>query len=147
MVKRIRQRKNKKGAALLEMAIVVSLLVWLTVGGAWLIMLLRNAQYVTNAVRYGARIAVRADATIEDVNNAIADLLGPDRADISNWTLKFYRADTDPPLEITNLSVEVGIPIMVKISVPHGDLAGIIPFVTKVNWDLVASNTLTKEGP
>jgi hypothetical protein len=52
--------------------------------------------------------------------------------------------------QINDISVEVGIPITVEVTVPHENVDIVpVPFVTELepeNWKLGASATMTKEG-
>lgn len=150
-------KKNHRGAAAVEMAIVLPLLLMLTLGAIRYGWLFLKAQQITNAARYATRIAIRADATVDEVIGAIDALFDPNRADISGHTVRFYRTDPNAATggedltEIYDVSVEVGVPITVTITVPHENVdIMVVPFVTELEpdgWPLGASTTMTKEGP
>jgi len=146
-----KQKKNRRGAAAVEMAIVLPLLLMLTLGAIRYGWLFLKAQQITNAARYATRIAIRADATVGEVIGAIDALFDPSRANISESTVKFYRTDEEVLTEIYDFSVEVGVPITVEITVPHENVDIIaVPFVSELEpdgWCLGASMTMTKEGP
>lgn len=151
------RKKNHRGAAAVEMAIVLPLLLMLTLGAIRYGWLFLKAQQITNAARYATRIAIRDNATAAEVIAAIDALFDPSRANISGHTVKFYRTDIDAGTgaevvtEIADFSVEVGVPITVGITVPHENVdIMVVPFVTELEpdgWSLGASMTMTKEGP
>jgi len=149
-------KKNRRGAATVEMAIVLPLLLMLTLGGIRYGWLFLKAQQITNAARYATRIAVRDNATVDEVVGAIDALFDPNRANISGHTVTFYRTDIDVNgvdvlTEIEDVYVAVGVPITVKITVPHENVdIMIVPLLGELepdDWSLGASTTMTKEGP
>ena len=149
------RKKNRRGAATVEMAIVFPLLLMLTLGGIRYGWLFLKWQQITNAARYATRIAIRADATVGEVSGAIDTLFDPNRADISGHTVKFYKTEyvdgAEVLTEIFDVSEDVGVPITVEITVPHENVdIMIVPLVTDLEpdgWKLGASTTMTKEGP
>jgi len=149
------RKKNHRGAAAVEMAIVLPLLLMLTLGAIRYGWLFLKAQQITNAARYATRIAIRADATVDEVTGAIDALFDPSRANISGHTVKFYKTEIDAGgaeilTEIANVSEDVGVPITVEITVPHENVdIMVVPFMELEpdGWCLGASTTMTKEGP
>lgn len=110
-------RCRARGALLVEAAIVLPLLLMLTFGlleYGWLFL---KAEQVANAARHGARKAIVADATEEEVKTAIATLM-------TNAGLTSYTP------EISSLTVEKGeiVTVTVTVSVignPQVDLFGL----------------------
>ena len=145
------RKKNRRGAAAVEMAIVLPLLLMLTLGAIRYGWLFLKAQQITNAARYSTRIAIRDNATVGEVMGAIDALFDPSRANISGHTVRFYRTDEEVLTEIADFSVGVGVPITVKITVPHENVDIMaVPLLTELEpdgWNLGASTTMTKEGP
>ena len=153
--------KNKKtryhGTTIVEAAIIFPLLLLITLGIIEYSWLFLKAQQITNAARYATRIAVRADATASEVMDTIDALFDPNRADISGHTVRFYRTDPNAATggedltEIYDVSVDVGVPFTVKITVPHENVdIMIVPLLGELEpdgWLLGASTTMTKEGP
>ena len=128
--KKIRYR----GVALVEAALVFPILLLLTFGAIEYGWLFLRAQQITNAARQGARVAIRPDATVGDVEAVIASLMGA--AEISY----------DPPT-ISDINPEVGMPVTVSITVPCANIAIINIPLLPLPENLGASVTMSKEGP
>ncbi len=148
---RTKKQTRYRGLATVEVAIVFPLLLLLTLGCIRFGWLFLKAQQITNAARYATRIAVRDNATVGEVRGAIDALFDPSRANISGYTVRFYKTDVDGLTEIADFSVGVGVPITVKITVPHENVDIMaVPLLTELEpdgWKLGASTTMTKEGP
>ena len=158
-------KKNRRGAAAVEMAIVLPLLLMLTLGAIRYGWLFLKAQQITNAARYGARIAILPNSTNNDVEQAIRDLFALVNIPyIAGETVSYSTPVEDPDtgdveyVPIDNISYDeegkaysVGFPITVTVTVPHENVdIMVVPFVTELEpdgWPLGASTTMTKEGP
>ena len=89
MLKRI---KNQRGAALLETAITLPLILLITVGIFEFGRAYQTWQVLTNAAREGARIAVLPDYTDADVNNSVRNYLTSGRlTNASTATISIVR--------------------------------------------------------
>ncbi len=154
MVRRLK-KESRRGAATVEMAIVLPLLLMLTLGAIRYGWLFLKAQEITNATRMGARIAVLPDATVARVQSFIDTLFAPGAANITGATVTFTEAVLDIDGNITGwvpstLDAEVGVPIKVKITVPHENVDIMpVPFVSELEpagWCLGAEVAMAKEG-
>jgi Flp pilus assembly protein TadG len=129
-------RKGRRGAALVEMAIVAPLLLLMTLGlieYGWVF--LRISQ-INQAARQGVRAAVRPDATEAQVTSNVSSMMNDAGMTNSGYTLTH-----------TDLAVAVGQPITVQISVNYSKLT-----LTGTNWialpaKLQGRATMAKEGP
>ena len=132
-------RNKSRGAAIIEMAIVLPLLLLLTMGlieYGWMVM---KQSELSDVTRYAARAAALPNATnalvLADVSTAmISDNLGG-----SGYTV------TMDPANVAG--VASGQPLKVTISVPYANI-GLLntPFIP-VPTNLSASVTMAKEGP
>ncbi len=138
MVKTQKQKKIRyRGLALIEMALVFPLLVLLTFGVIEYGWLFLKAQEITNAARYGARIAIRPTDT------AVGDAL----AAIDVLMARAGMADTGYGVTISPAVTEAGEAFEVKVTVPSANIA-----IMNAPWwplpeNLGASVTMAKEGP
>ena len=136
---KVSNKTRCRGAALVEMAIVVLLLFLLTFGiieYGWLFL---KAQQITNATRQGARVGVRWGATNANVIAAINTLM------TSAGMEGKYDTPTISPADIYPL--RGGIAITVTVTVPTVNIALVnIPLLPKPTY-ISASVTMAKEGP
>lgn len=128
--KKIRYR----GAATVEAALVFPLLLVLTFGVIEYGWLFLKAHQITNAARQGARVAIREDATLLEVQTAIDTLM-------ANAGISY-----DPP-DISDINPGVGNTVTVTITVPSQNVAIINIPLLPLPDQLVASITMSKEGP
>ena len=132
-------KKNRRGAAAVEMAIVLPLLLMLTLGGIKYGWLFLKAQQITNAARHGARIGIREGATIQDAKDAIFIVM--DSAGMGDiYTDQITQTDAVEPGLLPTLKVNVivdccDIDIMI--------IPGMLPTPEK----LIGTITMAKEGP
>ena len=68
-------RKNERGAALIETAITIPIILLISVGIFEFGRAYQTWQVMTNAAREGARIAILADKTDSDVQNTVRDYM------------------------------------------------------------------------
>lgn len=134
----INKTKNNKGAALVEMAIVLTLLVVLTFAVMEYGWMFFRIQQVSAAAREGVRDAVVPDATVADVINNVNTLMAA-------WGLDAGSVDISP----ANIEeLEPGEPVTVTVSVPYASvqllgMPGLFPTPTMLTSRVV----MAKEGP
>ena len=134
-----KQKSRYRGAAIVEAAVVFPLIFLLTFGVIEYGWLFLKAQQITNASRQGARIAIRADATGQQVLNAISVLMTDAGMAGSGYEVIISPADIS--------SLSVGAPLEVRITVPCANIAIInIPLLPKPE-NLSVAVAMAKEGP
>ena len=142
MVKTQKRKKIRyRGLAVIEMALVLPLLVLLTFGVIEYGWLFLKAQEITNAARYGARIAIRpVEGAVGDAEAAIHVLMA--RAGM---------ADTGYWVTILLVDTPSGTPehqaFEVKVTVPSANIALMNAPWWPLPENLGASVTMAKEGP
>ena len=129
---------RRRGAAMVEMALVLPLLIALLFGiieYGW--MFFRAAQ-VNQAARHGARTAVRPAASVEEVEDAVASVMDGAGLGDSGYTIVLTPED---------LVAEVGEPLTVEVSLEYGpqSLTGFDFLPTPES--LYGHSTMAKEGP
>ena len=125
------------GAATVEAAVVLPLLLLLTFGVIEYGWLFLKAHQITNAARHGSRIAVRPSATNAQVMGSISDLMSS--AEITGYQVTISPGDIS--------LVSVGETVEVGITVPWENVAIMnIPLLPKPT-NIQASVTMAKEGP
>lgn len=135
------KKMQRKGTATVEVAIVFSLLLMLTIGAIHYGWLFLKAQQITNAARMGARTAIRPDATIANVNTQVDALMTA--AGITGYTTTFLSEG----VVVSDIAFDVNTPVSVRITVPAANVNIIpMPFVGPETWNLGAEVTMAKEG-
>ena len=137
-------RHGRRGAALVELAIVMPILCLLTLGlmeYGWVFM---KISQINQAARHGVRIAVRPNSTTEEINSAVASLMTQAGIKAADYTLTYgtnvagNNGIIDPP---------VGDPIKLRISVNYDKLTltgtGLVPLPST----LQGYGAMAKEGP
>ena len=140
MVRRL--KKNRRGIATVEMALVLPLLLLLTMGAIRYGWLFLKAQQITNATRMGARTAVLPDATVAGVQANILALMTAGGMGASGYSVTFSPADITSLLVGESLTVRITVP-SANIDVMH------VPLFTDLEpaaWNLGAEVTMAKEG-
>ena len=133
------RKKNRRGAAAVEMAIVLPLLLLLTLGGIKYGYLFLKAQQITNAARHGARMAILPGKTTDEVKAIIINMLGNANITVTADDIDFNPGDIS--------SVGSGETITVRIIVPSAEVdIMIVPLFPNVE-NLGATVTMAKEGP
>ena len=132
----IRRPLGRRGGALVELAIVMPILCLLTLGlmeYGWVFL---KVSQVNQAARHGVRTAVRPDATTDNVKNAVAAMMTQAGIKAADYTLTY-----------TNITVGVGQPITVHVSVNYNKITltgtGLVPLPDKIQ----GVGTMAKEGP
>ena len=126
----------RRGAALVEMAIVIPILCLLTLGlmeYGWVFL---KVSQLNQAARQGVRTAVRPAATDATVTAAVSAMMTQAGIKAADYTLTY-----------TSLTVPVGQPITVHISVDYAKVTltgtGLVPLPNKIQ----GRGTMSKEGP
>ena len=132
-------RRTERGAALVELAIVLTLVMILTFGVMEYGWMFYQMQQVTAAAREGARDAVVPDATTGDVQATVDGLMASLGLGGSGYTVDIS------PLNIEEL--DPGEPVTVTVVVPYAniELLGMSWFPTPAT--LTSRVTMAKEGP
>ena len=132
----LRRDRSRRGAALVELAIVMPILCLLTLGlmeYGWVFL---KVSQLNQAARHGVRTAVRPDATTDNVNAAVAAMMTQAGLKAADYTLTY-----------TNIGVAVGQPITVHVSVNYNKITltgtGLVPLPDKIQ----GVGTMSKEGP
>lgn len=133
LTKQSRHRKTR-GAALVEMAIAMLVLIPLTFGLLEFGWIMYKLSQVNLAARNGVRVAVRPAATTTEVNDAVKAIM--DSAGMG---------DTGYTVVIKGLSDAVGSPVNVHVEVNYStiELIGLVPTPDFLPGDA----TMAKEGP
>ena len=108
-----RNRSRRRGATLVEFAIVAPLLFLLILGMLELGRMVMVEQFLTHAAREGARRGILEQATASDVETVVADYLSG--GTISGTTI------TVSPTELTDIGSRD--PVSVSISVPYDQVS------------------------
>lgn len=155
VIVRTRKENRCRGAAAVEYALTLPLFLLIAFGSlqyGWGFLL---AQRITNAARYGARVAVRADATTQDVYNAMYSLLSSNERELfAEEELAeaiTFEVNGDTCADITS-ATNVGDAITVTLTVPWSKIPLPAPFIgipknadgTPMN--IVGRVTMPKEG-
>ncbi len=129
---------GKRGAAIVEMALVLPLLIALTFGlieYGWLFL---KAEQMSDAARQGARVAILPTGTNALATAAIANQMQLDGLGASGYTVAFTPGDVSTPASGSTITVTVTVPY------PNIELVG-IPLVP-VPPTLTATVSMAKEG-
>ena len=138
----VRKRKGNRsrGAAAVEAALVMPILLLVTFGAMKYGWLFLRAQQITNAARYGARVAVRADASTDDVTTSIANLMTAAGMGDSGYNVTITQEG------VAWDELQAGNAITVTVIVPGANIdimdVSLFPDV----GDIGASVTMAKEG-
>ena len=147
MARLTRPQQQRRGAALVEMAIVMIVLFLLTFGIIEYGWLFQKLGHVTNAARQGARVAARPNATVTSVNAAVNAAMALGDIPSASYTI----AITSNDVAVSNLStVTPGQPVEVEVTVQYSDpVTGIginvpiIPVPAQIHSKMI----MVKEGP
>jgi Flp pilus assembly protein TadG len=128
-----RSRRARRGAAVVELAIVSPLLFAMLFGiieFGWLF----TAQHtMVNAAREGARLGVLQGSTVEEVQQRIREFLAPMRLD-DKVTMEISEATIDDPF------------FRVRLTVPREDVSLVGNFFGFVGGTLEGTAVMRKEG-
>lgn len=136
MPRLIRKNQFRSGAAMVEMAIVLPVLLILVLGlmeYGWVFL---KVSQVNQAARHGVRTAVRPDATEQDVIDAVTYMMTAAGIPANKYTMTH-----------TDIDVAVSEAVTVQISVNYTGISltgtGLIP----VPGTIQGRGTMAKEGP
>ena len=137
-VVRIQRKNHRRGAVAIEAALVFPLLILLTFGAIKYGWLFLKAQQITNATRYGARLAILPDATADNVKTAMINMMAAANIPVGPSNITITPADPS--------SLSVGDAIEVRVIIPSEtvDIMNVSLFPSFGN--LGASVTMAKEG-
>ena len=135
---RTQSKKHRRGAVAVEAALVFPLLILLTFGAIKYGWLFLKAQQITNATRYGARLAILPDATTDEVETVIINMLSAANIPVGSVNI------TITPGDISSLSVGDSIEVRVVVPAESVDIMDISLFPSFGN--LGATVTMAKEG-
>ena len=134
---KIKKEIRYHGTAVVETAIVLELLLLLTMGAIEYGWIFLKSQQITNAARQAARVAIRPDATNQQVIDTIDDLM--DEAGM---------ADSGYVTEIPDVtSVSTGGALTIKVTVLCENVALINIPLLPTPTNLGSTVTMAKEGP
>jgi len=131
--------RRRRGAAMAEASIVLSVFFLLVLGMIEMSQLGMNSQVVTNAANVGCRTAVIANHSQADVSSAVANLMSAAGISSSSYTL------TTTPSDVT--TTHVGDPVAVTISVPFSKVSWLGTPMFLGSATVTTSATLSSERP
>jgi Flp pilus assembly protein TadG len=134
-MKQQRDRLARRGAAMVEMALVLPLFILLIFGVMEYGWLFWKASQVNNAAREGARTAVRPDATSAEVDAAISRVMA------QSGLAGKYQVPT------YTLSVPVGQPVKIIVKLDYRSASLVSHGFIPVPDELVSAVSMAKEGP
>lgn len=138
---RLNRTWNRRGVSLVEMSVVLSLLLTLTLGAAEYGWMFLKSEQIVNAARAGARYAVTAGVT------SVGQVTG------SGSPAVVFLNQTGIPIHGSTVSVPTGVTpgsgnaVTVTVSVPYSDVALTGFTFLPVPETLTASVSMAKEGP
>jgi len=130
----MKQFVRHRGSALVEMAIVVPILALLTVGLIEYGWIFFRISQINQAARQGVRVAVRPDATTDNVKNSVTAMM--QEAGLQNSGYKLGYSDID---------VGVGQAVSVEIIVDYSKLSLTGARMLPMPQQIVARATMSKE--
>ena len=135
----LRRHKNyRSGLVAVEAALVFPLLVLLTFGAIKYGWLFLKTQQITNAARYGARMAILPDADVDEIKASIINMMTAVNIPVTVDNI------TITPVDISSLSVGDSIEVRIVIPAESVDIMDVSLFPSVGN--LGASVTMAKEG-
>jgi hypothetical protein len=150
VIVRRRKANRSRGAAAVEAALVMPLLLLVTFGGIRYGWFFLKAQQITNAARCGARTAILYNAKHIEVLEVISTLLGPYGAKIigegETPPVTFMINDV-PSMNIEEAGSQDKITVTITVLAADVDILpmGLFRFEPE-GWKLGASVTMAKEG-
>jgi len=135
-------KEKRRGAALVEMAIVMLLLLMLTMGAIKYGWLFLKAQQITNATRQGARLASLPNVDLTDVEASIETMM--DAAGMAKATSNYSVAITSGDLSASGLPEQATVTVLITVPRANIDIVDIALLPAPAN--LGAQVTMPKEG-
>ncbi len=134
------KRSRGEGAAIVEMALILPLLLLLTFGVIEYGWLFLKAHETTNAARHGARIACRPDATNSQVVAEVSALMDTAGLGDSGYVVSISPADISQMSSGETLTIKVEVPYEGNVELMS------FPFIPVPSF-IRASTSMAKEGP
>jgi Flp pilus assembly protein TadG len=122
-----------------ETALVLPVLLLLTLGMIEFGWYFLKSESVVSAARSGARVAIRADSTTQDVVTTISSIMASTGLGDSGY------ATTITPADVSTATS--GQHITVKIEVPYGNIALMGDIVVPASINIRSVAVMAKEGP
>ena len=132
---------RRRGVSLVEMSIVVSLLLVLSLGAAEYGWMFLKAEQISTAARTGARQAVTSSVTTV---NQVVGSGSPTVTFLTQAGIPIHSGTVSVP---TGVSPGTGNSVTVTVSVPYSDVAMTGFSLLPIPSNLTASVTMAKEGP
>jgi len=124
--------KSLKGAAVVELAVVLPLLLTLVFGiieFGWVFMV---RETLTNASREGCRVAVLQGSSLMDITTQVNASMTP--TGLTGWSTQITRSSSGNPNET------------VKVSIPYARVSLLGGYFGPTNFNLAATTVMRKEG-
>ena len=121
-----------RGAAAVELAVVLPLLLTLVFGiieFGWVFMV---RETLTNASREGCRVAVLQGSTEQDIRDQVTASMGP--TGLGSYTVNIARSSAGSPNET------------VKVLIPYADVSLLGGYFGSTDFNLAATTVMRKEG-
>ena len=130
----IRQKGKRRrwAGATVEMAVVTPLLLAMLFGIIEYGWVFTVRQALTTAAREGARAAALPGSTEEDIQNRVAEFLGP--LGLTTYNVAITHATPEDPTETVHLTI------------PYADFTLVGSFFGSTDYDLGATCSMRKEG-
>lgn len=131
---RILRARRRRGAAVVEMAIVAPILITMLFGiieFGWVFSL---KQAMTNAAREGCRVATMQGSADSDITGAINTYLSGTGLAAAHYTTTLTHATANSPSEV------------VAISVPYSNVSLMGGYFGGTSWTIGSRCTMRKEG-
>ena len=128
-------RRRRRGAAMVEMALVLPILIGLTFGAIEYGWMFFRASQVNQAARHGTRTAVRPAATAEEIEAAVTAVMSD---------AGFGTSDYSFTVTPTGGAADVGDEVTVAVTANYSPIGGgLVPTPDTV----FGTATMAKEGP
>lgn len=137
---RRRAKPRRRGAAVVEFALVSPLLIMLTMGLMEIGRVVMVKQLLINASREGARLAILPGSSTADAKAEVTSALLPSITGATPKVTNHLGA------EIEVSSAPSGTPITVSVSIPAASVSWIPHPLFTINSTLEASTTMRREG-
>ena len=134
----LNRRPRRRGAAIVETAIVISLFFFLLVSLEMARMGMAN-QLITNAAREGVRVAVVPGNQASDVSTAVQSFLNSNSGGITTYTLTITPSDPT--------TTHLGDQVTVQVSTSFGNISWLAHPLFLGSVTLSSSSTLSSERP
>jgi Flp pilus assembly protein TadG len=132
-------RQSRRGIAIIEMALLLPLLLWVLMGILEYGWMFWKNQDINNAAREGARVGIREGATNTDVTDRIDQIMADRGLGSSGYTVTITPADI--------FIADPGDIVTVEVTVPYANivLTGALFLPTPDN--IGGETSMSKEGP